>query len=183
MKRHWRHPCEPSAWGLQRRQPKGGIFLKCPLSDKPTILLPRVQRTHSHLSHFLSLRASLPVRPEVKFTQSCPTLCAPMYYTVHEILQARIVEWIAFPFSRGSSQPKDRALFSHTADWFFTSQTQFRTKARMWLLSAFLHTSVPEAALALLPGLSPTLLPSGSTGFLEVSFPPEGELKSLNYLL
>ena len=53
----------------------------------------------------------------------------------------------------------------------------------MWLLSAFLHTSVPEAALALLPGLSPTLLPSGSTGFLEVSFPPEGELKSLNYLL
>ena len=53
----------------------------------------------------------------------------------------------------------------------------------MWLLSAILHTSALEAALALLPGLSPTLLPSGSTGFLEASFPPEGEFKSLNYLL
>ena len=29
-------------------------------------------------------------------------------YTIHEILQARILEWVAFPFSRGSSQPKDR---------------------------------------------------------------------------
>ena len=33
-----------------------------------------------------------------------PTLCDPMDYTVHGILQARIVEWVAFPFSRGSSQ-------------------------------------------------------------------------------
>ena len=32
----------------------------------------------------------------------------PMDYTVHGILQARIVEWIAVPFSRGSSQPRDR---------------------------------------------------------------------------
>ena len=44
---------------------------------------------------------------EVKVTQSCPTLCDPMDYTVHGILQARILEWVAFPFSRGSSQPKD----------------------------------------------------------------------------
>ena len=35
------------------------------------------------------------------------TLCDPMDYTVHGILQARIFEWVAFPFSRGSSQPKD----------------------------------------------------------------------------
>ena len=37
----------------------------------------------------------------VKVTQSCPTLCDPMGYTVHGILQARILEWVAFPFSRG----------------------------------------------------------------------------------
>ena len=37
----------------------------------------------------------------VKVTQSCPTLCGHMAYTVHEILQARILEWVAFPFSRG----------------------------------------------------------------------------------
>ena len=40
----------------------------------------------------------------VKVTQSCPTLCDPMDYTVHGILQARLLEWVAFPFSRGSSQ-------------------------------------------------------------------------------
>ena len=36
-----------------------------------------------------------------------PTLCDPMDYTVHGILQAIILEWAAFPFSRGSSQPRD----------------------------------------------------------------------------
>ena len=44
---------------------------------------------------------------EVKVTQSCLTLCNPMDCIVHEILQARILDWVAFPFSRGSSQPKD----------------------------------------------------------------------------
>ena len=38
-------------------------------------------------------------------------LCDPMDYTVHEILQARILEWVAFPFSRGSSQPRDQTRF------------------------------------------------------------------------
>ena len=36
-------------------------------------------------------------------TQSCPTLCNPMDYTVHGILQARILEWVVFPFSRVSN--------------------------------------------------------------------------------
>ena len=35
---------------------------------------------------------------KVKVTQSCPALCDPVDYTVHEILQARILEWVAFPF-------------------------------------------------------------------------------------
>ena len=42
---------------------------------------------------------------KVKVAQSCLTLCDPMDYTDHGILQARILEWVAFPFSRGSSQP------------------------------------------------------------------------------
>ena len=45
------------------------------------------------------------VGSEVKVTQSCLTLCDPRDYTVHGILQARILEWVAFPFSRGSSNP------------------------------------------------------------------------------
>ena len=47
-------------------------------------------------------------RNKMKVIQSCPTLCDPMDYTVHEILQARILEWVATPFSRGSSQPRGR---------------------------------------------------------------------------
>ena len=57
----------------------------------------------------------------VKVAQSCPALCDPMYYTVHGILQARILEWVAFPFSRGSSQPRDQTQVSRTAGGFFTS--------------------------------------------------------------
>ena len=38
------------------------------------------------------------------------------------ILQARILEWVAFPFSRGSSQPRDQTQVSHIAGRFLTSQ-------------------------------------------------------------
>jgi len=44
-----------------------------------------------------------------------------MDYTFHGILQARILEWIAFPFSRGSSQPRDQTQVSCIAGGFFTS--------------------------------------------------------------
>ena len=57
----------------------------------------------------------------VKGSQSCLTLRGPMDYTIHRILQARILEWVAFPFSRGSSQPRDQTQVSHTAGGFFTS--------------------------------------------------------------
>ena len=51
----------------------------------------------------------------------CPTLCDLMEYAVHGILQARILEWVAFPFSRGSSQTRDQTQVSHIAGGFFTS--------------------------------------------------------------
>ena len=57
----------------------------------------------------------------MKVIQSCPALCYPMDYTVHGILQARILEWVAFSFSRGSSQPRDQTQVSLIADEFFTS--------------------------------------------------------------
>ena len=53
--------------------------------------------------------------------QLCPTLCDPMDYTVHGILQARILEWVAIPFSRGSSQPRDLTQASCIAGGFLTS--------------------------------------------------------------
>ena len=50
------------------------------------------------------------MKVKVKVAQSCLTLCDPMDYTVPGILQARILEWVAIPFSRGSSQPRSLAL-------------------------------------------------------------------------
>ena len=52
--------------------------------------------------------------------QSCPTLCDPMDCSlpgssVHGILQARILEWVAMPSSRGSSRPRDRTQVSHVS--------------------------------------------------------------------
>ena len=58
---------------------------------------------------------------ELKVAQLYLTLCDPMDYTVLGTLQARILEWVAFPFSRVSSQPKDRTQVSHIAGGFSTS--------------------------------------------------------------
>ena len=57
--------------------------------------------------------------------QSCLNLCNPMDRSppdssVLGILQARILEWVAIPFSQGSSQPRDRTQVSHIAGRFFT---------------------------------------------------------------
>ena len=72
---------------------------------------------------FLIHNISLENNPScfLKVAQSCLTLCNLMECIVHGILQARILEWVAFPFSRGSSQPRDRTQVSHIADGFFTS--------------------------------------------------------------
>ena len=56
----------------------------------------------------------------VKVAQWCLTLCDLMDYTVHGILQARTLEWVAFPFSSGSSPPKDGTQVSRIAGGFFT---------------------------------------------------------------
>ena len=54
-------------------------------------------------------------------SHSVMSVCDPMDYTLHGILQVKILEWIAFPFSRGSSQPNDQTQVSHIAGGFFTS--------------------------------------------------------------
>ena len=50
----------------------------------------------------------------------------PMDYTVHGILQARILEWVAFPFSRGTSQPRDRTQVSCTVGRCFIGKFPWR---------------------------------------------------------
>jgi len=70
-----------------------------------------------------------------KLLQSCLTLCDPMDYSlpgssVHGILQARILEWVAMPCSRGSSQPRDGTCVSVSpalSGRFFTTSTTWET--------------------------------------------------------
>ena len=57
----------------------------------------------------------------MKVTQSYLTLCNSMNYTVCGILQTRILEWVAFPFFRESSQNRDRTQVSRIAGGFFTT--------------------------------------------------------------
>ena len=62
---------------------------------------------------------------KVFVAQLCPALCnsmdcSPPGSSVHGTLQARILEWVAFPFSRGSSQPRNRTQASRIASRFFT---------------------------------------------------------------
>ena len=67
------------------------------------------------------------VKPAAKSLQLCPTLCNPKDCSppgsyVQEILQARILEWVAMPCSRGSSLPRDWTQVSCIAGRFFTAE-------------------------------------------------------------
>ena len=85
-------------------------------------------RTSSHGKFLwpLSLKfKAVESEKKVLVLQTCPTLCDPMDCnppgsSVHGILQARILEWVAIPFSRGSSRPGDRTWVSCIAGRFFT---------------------------------------------------------------
>ena len=61
------------------------------------IILTEVRWTGKDKNHMISCL--------VKVAQSCPALCDPMDCTVHGILQGRILEWVAFPFSRDLPNP------------------------------------------------------------------------------
>ena len=62
---------------------------------------------------------------ESEVAQSCPTLCDPVDFSlprssIHGIFQARVLEWVAISFSRGSSQPRDRTRVSRIVGRCFT---------------------------------------------------------------
>ena len=92
----------------QNKTNKTWIFIASAYSLVPTSIV-------SHSNRILDLMQS--VLPQLCENES---LCNPMEYTVHGILQARILEWVAFPFSGGSSQPGDQTQVSHTVGGFFT---------------------------------------------------------------
>ena len=78
-----------------------------------------------------TLRLGITLHPlKVKVTLSFLTLFDPMDYTVHGILQARILEWVASGISRGSSQPRDRTQVSLIAGLFTICATGEALKLR-----------------------------------------------------
>ena len=75
-------------------------------------------------SHGNSSRAGLWKKEKSEVAQSCPTLCDPVDCSspgssVHGILQARVLEWVAISFSRGSSRPRDQNWVSRIAGRHF----------------------------------------------------------------
>ena len=85
--------------------------------------------THISLSHISNMFSCCWLF-KVKVAQLCLILCDPLGCTVHGILQARILEWVAFPFSRESSQSRDRTQVSRTVGGFFTSWATRETHER-----------------------------------------------------
>ena len=72
----------------------------------------------------------------------CDTInCSLPHSSIHGVLQARILEWIAMPFSRGSSWPRDQTQVSCIADRFFTTWAQGKP-VPIW--TAFLPFEVPN---------------------------------------
>ena len=81
---------------------------------------------------------------ESEVAQSCPTLCHPvdcslLGSSIHAILQARILEWAAISFTRGSSQPRDWTRVSHIAGRCFTLW------ATRVVITYFQFNSVPQS--------------------------------------
>ena len=117
-----------------------------------------------HKGTSYSLRVKEVCESEVKVAQLFPTLCNPMDYTVRGILQARILERVAFPFCRGSSQPRDRNQVSCIAGGFFTSWVT-REAQKYWSGPIPFPVDLPNPGIK--PG-SPTLqadsLPTELTG-------------------
>ena len=85
------------------------------------IVWPEILR----ISEFCNSHCYLWSEVKALVAQSCLTLWDPVNCSlpgssVHGIIQARILEWVAIPFSRGSSQPRDWTQVSYTAGRFFT---------------------------------------------------------------
>ena len=77
----------------------------------------------------------------VNVTQSCPTLRYPMDYTVQGTFQARILEWVAFPFSRGSYQPRDQTQIPHCRWILYQLSHQGSPRILEWVAHLFASRS------------------------------------------
>ena len=145
--------------------------------------------------HFYCFSVYIRQKVKVKVAQTCPTLCNLMDYTVHVILQARMLEWVAFPSSRGSSEARGWTQVSRIAGDFLYqlshqgSPVRTGAKTLTYIHSSSGYTVFSSAFLVLFrlifPFLSTSLfllhstLPQARGG---VWAPPNSPKTHLNYL-
>ena len=107
------------------------LFLYLGLSQGESLRILSQRKTYCHREMTKTAvntntnKRKLPELSKQSVAQWCPTFFDPMDCSspgssVHEILQARILEWVAIPFSRGSSRPRDWTWVSCIAGKFFT---------------------------------------------------------------
>ena len=105
---------------------KGIMWIQFPFSLSPVkggTLKSQTELGANLATHFL--------RSESESCSVVSNSLQPHGHVVHGILQVRILQWVAFPFSRGSSQPRDQTQVSHIAGGFLTS---WATKESSWNL-------------------------------------------------
>ena len=107
---------------------------------------------------------------KVKVAQLCPTLCDPMDYTVNGILQARILEQVAVPFSRGSSQPRVWTQVSYISGRFFTSWATREAHVIVWWFSCKVVFDSCNPLDCSLPGSSAHGILQGEWEWVAISF-------------
>ena len=116
----------------------GKMTTKKQSNRKRSLFLPHLGCTlESNKVHFLADCSYLPFESESEVAQSCPTLCDPVDCSppgssVHGILQARILEWVAISFSRGSSWPRDQTQVSRIAGRHFNLWATFSGRQRKY---------------------------------------------------
>ena len=112
----------PLSMGCSRQECQSGLPCRPPGDLSHTVAEPMSPSLAGDSLPLSYLTACLPA----KSLESCPTLCDPVGCSrpgssVRGILQGRTVKSVAYPFSRGSSQPRDRTQVSCTAGVFLTS--------------------------------------------------------------
>ena len=125
--------------------------------------------------------------------QSCPTLCDPVDHSppgssVHEILQARIMESVSMASSKGSSPPRNRTRVSRTAGEFFAAEPLGKPITLLQVLAIQSHEKVPPTFIHLQTSMCKETwvifhMTYRGTMFYVMFSPLNSSLSNINYFL
>ena len=117
---------KPASWWVSSPKTQPEIFLKAAKLETfyaKIMCICMKGLEQRRIQHRIWTKVNRVQALKVKVTQSCLILWDPMDYIVHGILQARILKWVAYPFSSRSSRPSSQTGVSCIAGGFFTNWT------------------------------------------------------------